>query len=220
MGFVTLAFLLAAIVALLWSLRIAPRLLLLAGAVLMLGAAGYALQGRPTLAGSLPDAQAARGAPIDPSLIEIRQQMFGRFQYADTYFTLTDALNRMGNDRGAALAMLGGVRSAPNSLPLWTWLGVTLNQQDGGAMSPAAQLAFRKARSLNPQHPAPWFFQGTALMRAGEFDSARAYWVRALAVSRANSAYRPAIAERIAMLDRFLAMRARMQAEMGGAPGM
>ncbi|WP_033923481.1 tetratricopeptide repeat protein [Sphingomonas sp. 37zxx] len=220
MGFISLAFLIAVIGALLWSLRIAARLWPLIGAALMLGATGYALQGQPSLAGSIADARAARSAPVDPSLIAIRQQMFGRFQYADTYFAVADALTRSGKDRSAALAMLGGVRSAPNSLPLWTWLGVALNQQEGGAVSPAANLAFRKARSLNPEHPGPWFFHGIALVRAGEFDTARAYWLRALALSPATSAYRAAIAERIAMLDQFIAMRNRMQAEMGGAPEM
>jgi cytochrome c-type biogenesis protein CcmH len=123
---------------------------------------------------------------------------------------VADALARSGNHRGAARAVLGGVRSAPDNLPLWTWAGVTLARADGDTMSPAAQMAFRRARALNPDHPAPWFFEGMALARAGEFDRVRPYWLRAYQVSREGSQYRPEIAARIYALDQFLAMRGSM----------
>jgi cytochrome c-type biogenesis protein CcmH/NrfG len=93
-------------------------------------------------------------------------------------------------------------------MALWTGLGTVLATHDGGRMSPAALFAFSRAMRLAPEHPAPFFFAGLAYVRAGEFAKARPYWARALAVTPAGVSYHGAIAERLALLDRFLAVEA------------
>ena len=43
-------------------------------------------------------------------------------------------------------------------------------------------------------------------MRAGDFRKARAFWNRALELSPANAAYRPAIEQRVMLLDQAIRM--------------
>ncbi|HTG38262.1 hypothetical protein [Sphingomonas sp.] len=205
MGWFALALIAAAVLALMWFMRLPRALTGFVGAAIMLGATGYALQGRPTLAAS-PARAAEVEAMADEELVALRQQMFGRFQYADSYFFIADALARSGDERGAARAMLGGVRSSPENLPLWTGLGFRAAGADG-AMSPLARMAFHRARQLNPDHPAPYFFEGLAHVRTGDLAAARPLWLRALAVSRPDAPWRRGIAERLVLLNRFIEMQ-------------
>ncbi|TKD50519.1 tetratricopeptide repeat protein [Sphingomonas baiyangensis] len=217
MGWIVLAFLGVGAATLLWALR-TPRLLwTMLAAGMMLGAAGYAWQGRPMQAGS-PIERAAGGGDFDPAIAALRQQMFGRFQYSDSFFAASDALTRSGNLRGAAQIMIAAVRSSPDNLPLWTGLGTALARADGDTLSPAARFAFARARQLNHEHPAPWFFEGLAMVRAGDFGGARPYWARAVAVSRQGSPYRTGIADRLAALDQMIAIEVVMRRQMQGAP--
>jgi cytochrome c-type biogenesis protein CcmH/NrfG len=62
-----------------------------------------------------------------------------------------------------------------------------------GMLSPAATLAFERARQLAPRHPAPLFFEGLARARAGERDKALALWDRASALTPPNASYRSII---------------------------
>ncbi|MEZ0495451.1 tetratricopeptide repeat protein [Sphingomonas sp. IW22] len=210
MGWFALAALAAAVLMLMLVMRLPRALTGFVGATIMLGATGYALQGRPTLAAS-PATPPAVEATGDEELVELRQQLFGRFQYADSYFFIADALARSGDERGAARAMLGGVRSAPDNLPLWTGLGYRAAGADG-AMSPVSRMAFRHARQLNPEHPGPYFFEGLAYVRTGDLNAARPLWQRALALSPAEAPWREGIATRLALLDGFIAMQREAEA--------
>lgn len=212
MGLLVLALVGAAVLALLWRLGVARPLWSFVGAALMLGGAGYALQGRPTLAG-----QAARPATetigVDPELTELRQAMFGRFTSDDAYLIAADAMTRAGEPRAAVQAILGGLRKIPGSIALWTGLGTTLAAHDGGQVSAPALFAFEQAARLAPRHPAPPFFLGLAYVRAGELAKARPHWARALALTPADLSYRDDIALRLALLDRVIALQ-----EAGAAP--
>ena len=108
---------------------------------------------------------------------------------------------RSGNKRTAVQIMLGAVGANPRSVAYWTELGNVLFAHDGYQMSPAARFAFRRARTLGPGDPTPFFFEGLAWMRAGDFRKARVFWNRALELSPANAAYRPAIEQRVMLLD-------------------
>ena len=111
---------------------------------------------------------------------------------------------RSGSPDAAVRAVLGGIDQYPNSLPLWTELGSVLAQRDG-TLSPAAKFAFARARSLNPQHPAPYYFLGLAQVKNRDFRAARQSWARAYALSPKNASYRRDIAVRLALLDQLLA---------------
>lgn len=181
----------------------------LAGAALMLGATGYALQGRPTLPGQ-PARPEASATPIDPALIDLRDRMLGRPQFSSdgAYLVAADAMTRIGEPRAAVQAILGGIKHVPRSLMLWVGLGEALERHDGGRLSPPALFAFQQARRIAPDHPAPYFFLGLAYVRAGDFAAARPLWARALALSPVQASYHDDIALRLALLD-------RLQAEMG-----
>jgi len=210
MGWVALFGIGLAAALLLWALGVARGLWAFAGAALMLGAAGYALQGRPTQSGH-PVTANAEPMAVDPGMVALRGAMFQRFTLDSAYFTAADAMTRAGDTHAAVAVMLGGVRKLPNSPSLWTGLGSAYTLQDGGQLSPAALFAFQQAIRLAPLHPAPPFFLGLAYVRAARFAEARACWARALALTPASAPYRQDIALRLALLDRYL--------EMQDAPG-
>jgi len=204
MGWIALGLIAVAAAAALWLLGVARPLWSFVGAGLMLGATGYAVQGRPDLPGH-PVAAFARPIALDQGLIELRGDMLGRFTGEAAYLTLADGMTRAGNPRAAVQVMLGGVAYAPTNFVLWTWLGMAYAQHDGGAVSPAARLAFMQAMRLAPTQPGPPFFLGVALIQSGDFAAARPYWARALALTPKGVSYRAAIADRLAILDKYLA---------------
>ncbi len=214
MGWIALGGIGVAAFALLWLLGLPRTLWSFAGAALMLGAAGYALQARPELGGA-PVTAAKKARPDEPMLRDLRSAMFGRFTYIDGYFFAADALVRGGDPERAARLMQGGVRSSPGDAALWTWYGMTLVEADGRTVSPAAGVAFRRAVALAPKHPGPAFFYGLAHVRTGQFAAALPWWKRALALAPHDAAYRKDIATRVALLEQFLAIQAR---EGQGAP--
>lgn len=208
MGWIVLAVIALASFGALWALGLPRSLSAFAGAALMLGAAGYALQSNTGLPGA-PVEAAKKARPDDAMLHDLRSAMFGKFTSNDNYFYGSDALIRGGDPERAAKFMLGGVRSSPNDAALWTWLGVVLTESDGGTISPAAALAFRRAMTLAPDHPGPRFFYGLSHVRAGNLAAARPLWAAALKVTPEGASYRNEIAQRLALLDQFLAMQAR-----------
>ena len=204
MGWVGLLVLGGGVMALLVRLGIGRGLWSAAGAALMLGATGYAIQGRPTLPAH-PATPAAMIQPEDPGIIELRDRMLGHFSGDGAYLVAADAMTRTGDRRLAVQAVLGGIRRYPESVLLWTGLGTALAAHDGGRVSPPALFAFEQAMRLSPRHPAPPFFLGLARVRAGEFAAARPLWARALALCPPNASYSRDVAVRLALLDQYLA---------------
>ncbi|TPG43130.1 hypothetical protein EAH79_04765 [Sphingomonas koreensis] len=175
------------------------------GAALMIGAIGYAVQGSPGLA-SHPVKADAQGVEIDPGVIELRGIMFGRFGEDSVYLTASDGLQRAGETEAAAGLLLRAIRHKANDAALWTELGTVFSTHDGGYVSPAALLAFNRAAQLAPTNPGPPFFEGLAYIRAGDFPNARRFWAKALTLAPADAGYRPEIAVRLDLLDRYIAM--------------
>ena len=91
---------------------------------------------------------------------------------------------------------------------MWAGLGTILVAHDGGTLSPAARHAFRRAILLAPNQPGPSFFLGLAQIQANDLPAAKIAWLQALAWTPRDAPYRILIAERLVMLDRFLAMQA------------
>lgn len=204
MGWLILAVVFVGAGALMWRLGLPRTLGSFAGAALMLGATGYALQGRPDLKGS-PVAAASHKVDFDPAASELRMRMFGKFTVADSFFAASDAMSRTGNKRAAIQLLLGGINAAPRNAALWTGLGTAYAEHDGNSVSPAARFAFDRALRLTPEHPGPPYFLGLAYVRAGQFREARRWWVRALGLTPETMSYRAEIAGRLELLDRFLA---------------
>ena len=206
MGYLWLAIIAAAVCALLAAMKVDRLLWSMVASALMLGAAGYAWQGQPALAGH-PATPGLAPTPDDSAMLDLRDQMLERYTGAAAYLVAADAMTRIGDRRAAVQVLLGGIRIAPKSLVLWTGLANALSAHDANQVSPPALFAFQQATRLAPKHPAPPFFLGLAYVRAGDFAKARPYWARALALTPADISYRGEIATRLALLDRFLAMQ-------------
>lgn len=205
MGWGMLAALMVVAAALLWRLGL-PRLLWTSvGTALALGGAGYALQGRPNLPAAAPKALAQQDAiGTAPEIIALRGAMWGKFTEEAAYEAAFDALLRAGAAGSAAKLAIGGVRRYPNSAELWTDLGSALVANDQ-SLSPPARFAFARAIALAPDHPAPRFFLGLALIESGRLPEGRTAWAEALARVPAGARYRSEIADRLDALDQFIA---------------
>ncbi len=207
MGWAWLAILGVAALALASALGLARSLWSFIGAALMLGAAGYAMQARPGLAGAPARTAPSRGT-VDPALSKLRLTMFGRFTYAEPFFVASDALIRAGARDSAVNILLGGLNTARDNPALWTALGSAYVEHDG-SLSPAARFAFSRALRIAPEHPGPPFFLGIALIRERRWVEARRWWSRAYLLSPPGTAYREDIAARLVMLDEFIAAQER-----------
>lgn len=204
MGWLWLGIIAVGTFALLAVLRVDRLLWSMVAAALMLGAAGYALQGEPELAGH-PVVTGTTITPDDGSMIELRDKMLERYTGAAAYLVAADAMTRIGERRAAVKVLLGGIRVAPKSLVLWTGLANALAAHDGDQVSPPALFAFQQAMRIAPRHPAPPFFLGLAYVRSGNFAAGRPYWARTLALTPKSVSYHDEIAVRLALLDQVMA---------------
>jgi len=177
----------------------------MAGATLMVGAIGYAVQGSPGLAGH-PVRADAEHIEVDPGIVELRGAMFGRYGDDAMFFATSDGLQRAGETEHAVKLLLGAIHNKGGDAALWTELGTAISAHDDGYVSPAALLAFHQAQRLAPNNPGPFFFAGLADVRAGDLASARPLWTRALALTPADAPYRDQIAIRLSLLERYYAM--------------
>ncbi|KQN03940.1 tetratricopeptide repeat protein [Sphingomonas sp. Leaf25] len=206
-GWLILALLGGGVFAILAILRVGRPLWSFVGAALMLGAAGYAWQGRPSLAGAPREAARAR-LPDDLAADDLRDAMWGRFTYDYAYAVAADGLAKSGANEAAVGALLGGLQGAPQSARLWTRLGSAILAHDGGrVLSPAARLAFDRGLTLAPDHPAPYFYYGMALVQTGDLPGAKRAWLASLARTRRDASYREDLAVRLVLLDRLMAMQ-------------
>ncbi|HEX8302505.1 tetratricopeptide repeat protein [Sphingomonas sp.] len=185
--------------------RFPRRMWTVAATALMFGAAGYAWQGSPTLAGQ-PVSTEDRAGEVDPNLVALREAMFGKYGTpVFAYATAAETMVRSGRADLATAVWLGATRKYPGDASLWTGLGLALAENDGNQVSPAAKLAFEKALALAPTHPGPRFFYGMALVRQGKFAEARPYWAKAVELAPATISYRDELRVRLFLLDRLLA---------------
>lgn len=197
-GWIALLVLIVAALCVLWAMRVRGGLLQLCAAAMLFGAAGYAVQGRPTLEAA-PRAADAAGAPIP--LTRLRHAFFGQFTGAERWLLISESYARRGRTADAANVLRSAVREHPRNIALWVGLGNALLDHSGG-LTPAALLAFDRATQLAPEHPAPRFFLGLALARSGATDEALSLWRGILAEAPADASWRPLVEDAIAAVDR------------------
>ena len=196
MGWLALAALVALGLAAFRLLGLRGAMLQLAAAALLIGAAGYALQGRPALPGSARQGSASRQAiPLDNA----RRAFFGEIGGSSHWLMLSDSLAARGNTADAAGILRSAVREHPGDPVLWIGLGNALVDHVG-VLTPAAQLAFERAQQLAPRHPAAPFFYGVALARSGDRDGAVKLWRQILADAPADAGWRPLVEDAVAAL--------------------
>jgi cytochrome c-type biogenesis protein CcmH len=159
-------------------------------AAIVLGCAGYAMQGRPSLTGSPALATPAKNKAAE-ALIEMRAAMDRNFSPARPYLILSDAFAREGKYQLGASYIRSGIKRYPDSADLWAGLAVQLMLANDGKMSPPAQLAFDRVRALSSIHPAPDYFTGLDALFAGQPDQTLRLW-RKLLVNPPKNAKWPA----------------------------
>jgi cytochrome c-type biogenesis protein CcmH len=194
-GILILLVMLLTAVASLWLLKVRGGQLTAAAAVLMLGAAGYALHGSPGLPGT-PRAGQAAEAPVP--LAEVRSIFLGNFNATEHWLIMADSFAKRGQTAEAVNLLKAAVREHPRDYGLWVGLGNALSDHAKG-MTPAARLAFARAREIAPDAPAPDYFLGLALLRSGEPAEALAIWQPLYDGSNPNAQWRPYVAQGIAL---------------------
>ena len=200
-----------------WLGRLPAAARPLAGAAVMLGLAGYALQGSPSLPGH-PVAAASEPDGFGEAITDQRQGMADRFGPAAQWLGMSDGFARTGKTRLAAQTLEKGLDKYPDNVDLWVGLGNALVAHGGGTMSPAAALAFDEAAKRDPTHPAPPFFAGLALAQGGDLKGAEAVWGELLSRSPADAPWRPDLEMRLAQLRQALGPQAPSEAPAATPP--
>ncbi len=168
----------------------------LVGAALLIALAGYAWQGKPSVAGN-PVASAESATLPEMAQKSIRKAMSSSFAAEGQWIDLADSLIKIGHSRAAVSMLSGGLKSSPNNPDLWVALGNALVVHGGGQMNPAAQFAFEKAAQLSPNHPGPPFFIGLALAQSGKMDEAGEVWRGLLARAPAGAPWKADLEARL-----------------------
>ena len=198
MGYVWLGLLALLTLALLWLMKLRGPILTLAAAAIAFACTGYAMQGRPYLAGT-PRASADRAPP--PPLSGARHALMGQFDAADAWLSMSEALASHGNTEDAANLLRGQVRRHPDDYRLWVGLGNALTDHSR-MLTPSARYAYQRAIKLAPGYPAPRFFLGLAEARSGNPEEAIQLWQGILADAPADASWRPMIEDGILLMSR------------------
>ena len=198
MGWAILLALIAGSLALLWTLRVRGGLLTAGAAALLLGASGYALQGRPNLPGA--PAAGDEGRDVFP-LTDARHAFFRNFTPAEPWLRMSEALERDGKSEDAIGILQNAVTRYPGDPQLWIALGNALVDHARG-LTPPAELAYQRAAAAAPGHPGAPFFYGLALARSGDRQSAVAIWKRILDTAPKDAGWRPLVEQGVATLSR------------------
>jgi cytochrome c-type biogenesis protein CcmH len=203
MGWAILLLLLALALGALWLLGVRDGFFKAAAAALLVGATGYAVQGRPDLSGA--PAQAGKDSEVLP-LTEARHAFFGRFTPAESWLVMSEALARDGETEEAIGLLQNAVRRYPGDAQLWIALGNALVDHAHG-LTPPAELAYKRAAEMAPGHPAPPFFYGLALARSGDRQAAVTLWTQILQTGPKDAAWRPLVEQGVAALSKPSAAR-------------
>jgi cytochrome c-type biogenesis protein CcmH len=197
MGWIILLGLMVLSAAGLWLLRVRGAALTACGAALLLGGAGYALQGSPDLPAA--PAQSMEAGDVFP-LTQARHAFFGQFTPEESWLRISEALARAGESADAVGILENAVKRYPGSSQLWIGLGNALVDHAQG-ITPAAELAYRRAAEVAPGYPAPPFFYGLALARSGDREGALKLWKGILAKAPPKASWRPLVEEGVTALS-------------------
>lgn len=196
MGLVLLVLLTSISLGLLWFLGLRGGMLSASAAALLLGASGYAFQGRPYE----PGAPAAGGEAHDVfPLTEARHAFFGNFAPAESWLRIAEALARDGKSDDAVGVLQNAVTRYPGDPQLWIGLGNALVDHARG-MTPPAELAYQRASQMAPGHPGAPFFYGLALARSGDRQGALALWQQILKSAPRDAGWRPLVEQGVVAL--------------------
>ncbi|WP_230281506.1 tetratricopeptide repeat protein [Croceicoccus sp. Ery15] len=173
--FIVVPLAVAVFAALIFVLKLPRPAWELTGSALLLGLAGYAAQGSPSLQGAPKPPRESRES-MEAALVEVRQGMQAEFAPGRRYLVTADAMTRNGQFSAAAAILRGAIREHPDDPDAWLALGNALVGHAQGIATPAALYSYDKAAALAPRHPGPPFFAGLALAQTGRYAEARDRW--------------------------------------------
>ncbi len=187
-------------------------------AALMVGLAGYALQGAANVPSAMKPAQ-AKTSENALEMVGDRHKFSGGDPTRNKWIVIADALASRGDYANAATILRGAVEADPKNMDAWVALGNALVGHAEGHLSPSALYAFRRAAEADPASPSPPMFLGLAMAREGRFEETRALWQGALGKAPADAPWRGDMAECISRLDKLMQMiRARQEAQDNPTP--
>jgi cytochrome c-type biogenesis protein CcmH len=188
------------------------------GAALLLGIAGYGLQGSPGMPGA-PKAPAEKISGDPEALVAARKSFDGKAMPANgNWVMVADAYARHGQYADAAGILRGAVDKDPKDADAWLALANALVGHAEGTLSPAALYAYRHAADAAPSHPGPPFFLGLALAQSGRFAEARGLWADLLQRTPADAPWRADLQDRLGRLDALIARQNAAQGQPGTMP--
>lgn len=190
----------------------------LTGTALLVGIAGYALQGHPGQAGA-PKEPVESAKTADEAMIKQRQDMSAGPGGGQNWLVTADGFSRNGQYGTAAQLLSRAVKENPENPDLWIALGVALVEHSNGMISPAATFAFQKAADINPEHPGPPFFFGQALAQSGRLPEARQVWSELLARTPKESPLHDELQSRVSRIDAMLGTATGQDPASAGAAG-
>ncbi len=190
-----------------------------AAAALALGLAGYAAQGSPELPGA-PKSAAPTVPGEGANLVDMRRALYPEDQARPNALVTADGFARNDQYADAAGFLLSAVQDNPHDGEAWLALGNVLVAQAEGALTPAAQLAYRRAEAAAPDSPGVPFFIGVAELNQGRFTDTRQLWSEAAQRAPEGSDARKLIEQRIGRLDALMQQmyamaKAQQQAHQG-----
>ena len=179
------------------------------GAALLLGLAGYAMQGSPHQPGAPRSPDQRFGLDVTDSIMARGLLDESEIPTTNQWIVISDAMMRNGQAANAAQVLLGAVDDNPGNAQAWLALGNALVVHADGQLTPAALHAFERAGRAAPKSPGPPYFLGMAMAQSGRFDEARALWSGLLSRTPPDAPWREMLAERLARLDLLIAARDR-----------
>jgi len=173
-------------------------------AALLLGLAGYTLQGSPSVPAA-PKAREEAVADHPEAQVATQQKLAGSDDQNQRWLMMANAMVRHGQYADAADTLRIAVEENPKDSEAWLAMANALVGHSQGLLSPASLYAYRRASEADPRAPGPPFFLGLALAQSGRLAEGRALWAALLARAPADAPWRGDLAKRLQMLDEFIA---------------
>ena len=208
MGWVWLFAIGLAAFGLLWLGGVSRSLSLLSAAALLVGGAGYALATECGASRAVRPVRSSAGSTSTPAWSRSDRRSCRPTLPPPATLAAADDRMRAGDTAGAVQLLIDAVRRPARQCGLVdrTWQRLTFH--DAGPTVP------RRARCLPPRLRACARPAGPRLLPrpgphpGGDLPAARRAWLQALALAPRDAPWRVLIAERLVMIDRFLAMQA------------
>lgn len=182
---------------------------------LLLGIAGYAMQGFPAQPSAPKEGAEAFSGKAAAALVEARSTVDGSdIPPNNRWVVIADGLARNGRFADSAEVLRGAIEANPKNSEAWLAMANALLAHADGTLTPAALYAYRRAGTADPDAPGPPFFLGLALAQSGRFAEARELWAGLLARAPADAPYRPLLARQVEALGQMIAA----QRGQGGTP--